>query len=322
MEIPLVSIIIPAYNSKAFIEETIESALQQTYNNIEIILVNDGSTDGIEELFGGFQRQGVLCFTIENSGASNARNFGFLKSQGAFIQYLDADDLLHPHKIAKQIESMRKNNATICFSKWVMFENHIEDSQMFKFSKVNYLNPKNGKELLFSFGMENWFVPPISWLTSRNLIEKAGLWNVEISNNDDGEFFFRVLYNAEKVICIDEVYSYYRVLETNSLSKLNSTTKINSAYTSYRLIEELLLNNYHKELMCYPKRLYYTHYLMIRNDFPELAKRSAKAFDQLRTDCFLSRKKKYWIIINWFGLYKGTLIYDFVLKVLFNIKRI
>lgn len=321
MNNPLVSIIIPTYNRAHLIKETIDSVLQQTYTNIEIILVNDGSTDETEELFEEFQKQGVHCYTIENQGASNARNFGFLKSKGAFIQYLDADDLIHAHKIAKQIEVILENNATISFSKWVTFNSEIEHSNIFKFSKVDYLNPKDGKELLFSFGMENWFIPLMSYLTSRDLIEKVGLWNVDISNNDDGEFFSRVLYNAEKVICVDEVYCYYRIVMTNSLSKLNSKAKINSAYKSYQLIEQFLTTHSQKKLLCYPKRLYYTHYLMIRNDFPELAKRSAKAFDKLRIDCFLSRKKKYWIMINWFGLYKGTLLYDFFLKYYLNIKK-
>lgn len=320
MNTPLVSIIVPAYNSKIFLQETIQSALQQSYKNIEIILIDDGSTDGTEAYFDEFRNQGVQCFKIENGGASNARNVGISKSKGEYIQFLDADDLLHHNKIEKQINEMLFKKADISFTPWINFSSNVTEGNKFRFHKIDYAKTRTGKELMISFGMDNWFMPVFSWLTNKKLLEKAGDWNVEISNNDDGEYFSRVLYQAEKVICIDEILAYYRVNSSNSLSKMNSINSINSALKSYQIITSLLAKDTETALLSYPKRLYYTQYLMIRNDYPEQAKRTAKAFDDLNAECFLIRKPKYWMLIKLFGLYNGTLLYNYLIKAIYRIK--
>lgn len=320
MNTPLVSIIIPAYNSKSFLKETINSALQQTYKNIEIILVDDGSTDGTETYFDGFQKQGVQCFKIDNRGASNARNFGLSKAKGVYIQFLDADDLLHQNKIENQIKEMLCKNADISFTPWINFSKNVNDGNKFRFDKIDYAKSRTGKELMISFGMLNWFIPTVAWLTHKSLIEQAGDWNIEISNNDDGEYFSRVLLHAKKVICIDEVLGYYRAVPADSLSKMNSIKKINDAFKSYRLITALMAKDSNTALLSYPKRLYYMQYLMIGNDFPEQAKRAAKAFDHINADSFLQRKKKYWLLIKLFGLNKGTLLYNFLISLLIKVK--
>lgn len=322
MENPLVSIIIPTYNSKSFLKETVNYALQQTYKNIEVILVDDGSTDGTEAYFDEFKRQAVQCFKIDNGGASNARNFGLSKSKGEYIQFLDADDLLHQNKIENQIKAMLYQKADISFTPWINFSNNINEGKKFRFDNINYAKTRTGKELMLSFGMDNWFILPVSWLTHKKLIEKAGDWNIEISNNDDGEYFSRVLYQAEKVICIDEISAYYRVTPADSLSKMNSINKIDDAFESYRLIAALLEKDSQTALLSYPKRLCYMQYLSIRNDFPKQAKRAAKAFDNINTDSFLSSKQKYWLLIKLFGLYKGTLLYDFLIKAIAKIKAL
>jgi glycosyltransferase involved in cell wall biosynthesis len=322
MNLPLVSIIIPTFNSKQFIKETVNSALHQTYKNIEVVLVDDGSTDGTEAYFDEFQKQAVRCFKIQNGGASNARNFGLSKSKGEYIQFLDADDILHHNKIEAQIKAMLYQNAGISFTPWINFSNNVNKGNRFRFDKINYTKTRSGKELMLSFGMDNWFMPVCCWIIHKNLIEKAGDWNINISNNDDGEYFSRVLFYAEKVICIDEILAYYRVMPTNSLSKMNSMHKIDDAFESYRLITALMATNSEPALLSYPKRLYYMQFLMIRTGFPEQAKRAAKVFDSINADFFLRSKQKYWFLIELFGLYKGTLLYDFLIKITAKIKAL
>src|SRR5215467_62161 len=99
----LVSILIPAYNSEEWIAETIRSAIGQTWPNKEIIVVNDGSTDRTAEVAQRFASRQVLVISTENEGASSARNHAFRLSQGEYIQWLDADDLLAPDKIECQL---------------------------------------------------------------------------------------------------------------------------------------------------------------------------------------------------------------------------
>lgn len=105
---PLVSIIIPAYNAERFIERTLRSALRQTYRNIEIIIIDDGSTDATraraERVVAGHGR--VRMISVPNGGVAKARNLGIQEANGAFVAFLDADDLWHPTKIELQLDSL------------------------------------------------------------------------------------------------------------------------------------------------------------------------------------------------------------------------
>ena len=120
---PLVSILIPAFNAERFIAETIESALGQTWRRKEIIVVDDGSTDRTLALAKDFGSRTVSVITQANLGAAAARNKAFSRAQGDYIQWLDADDLLAPDKIANQIRALDacSSRQTILSSGWGYF---------------------------------------------------------------------------------------------------------------------------------------------------------------------------------------------------------
>ena len=103
---PLVSIIIPVYNGENFVIEAIESALNQTYENIEVIVVNDGSVDRTEELITPYLRR-LKYIKKENGGVSSALNLGIKESQGEYVSWLSHDDIYYPEKIKKQINFLK-----------------------------------------------------------------------------------------------------------------------------------------------------------------------------------------------------------------------
>src|SRR5262245_46415498 len=100
---PLVSILVPACNKAEWIAETVESALAQTWENKELIIVDDGSRDRTLEIIKRFESESVKVVAQENQGACAARNKAYSLAQGSYIQWLDADDLLHPQKIENQM---------------------------------------------------------------------------------------------------------------------------------------------------------------------------------------------------------------------------
>src|SRR4051794_36165281 len=112
---PLVSILIPAYNAEKWIGETVRSAILQTWARKEIIIVDDGSTDRTLQVARQFASDEVLVFTQANQGAAAARNTAFALSKGDYIQWLDADDLLSPDKIARQMALVEQLG-----SKWTL----------------------------------------------------------------------------------------------------------------------------------------------------------------------------------------------------------
>src|SRR5262249_31339743 len=106
---PTVSILIPAFNAERWIGDTLRSALSQTWPSKEIIVVDDGSTDRTVEIARKFEPEGVRVFTQKNQGAAAARNKAYSLSKGDYIQWLDADDLLAPDKIERQLEVLNNN---------------------------------------------------------------------------------------------------------------------------------------------------------------------------------------------------------------------
>src|SRR5258708_8154242 len=120
---PLVSILIPAFNAEDWISDTIKSALDQTWPVKEIIVVDDGSRDQTPAIAQSFASEGVLVVSQPNQGAAAARNKAFSLCNGDYIQWLDADDLLAPDKVAKQVEALDScpGKRTVLSAAWASF---------------------------------------------------------------------------------------------------------------------------------------------------------------------------------------------------------
>ncbi|WP_075602795.1 glycosyltransferase family 2 protein [Saccharicrinis aurantiacus] len=233
----LVSILIPLYNSELFITETIQSVLNQTYTHWECIIVDDGSTDNSYNIAKGFESDKIKIYQQVNSGACVARNLAFEKSKGEYIQYLDADDLLSPNKIEAQLKLLSDKPNSISSCTWGRFYNSIEDVK-WEQQTINkdYTSPINW--LIDSWnglGMAQTSV----WLTLRLLIEKAGPWNEKLMINQDGEFFSRVLMQADSIMYSDNSKVYYRSGISTSISqgKINEV-KAASLLASYLLYKK------------------------------------------------------------------------------------
>lgn len=116
---PKVSIIIPAYNAMAYLPETLESVLNQTFTDLEVLIINDGSPDGIVEWASEIKDSRVKLISQENQGLSGARNTGIWPSQGEYLAFLDADDIWEAKKLEKQVEYLEKHPDVGLVSSWI-----------------------------------------------------------------------------------------------------------------------------------------------------------------------------------------------------------
>lgn len=236
--IPLVSVIIPLYNSSKYIKKAIISVLTQTYRNIEVIVVDDGSSDAgpaiVKEIIKDGKR--VRLFEQENRGACAARNLGFSSSKGDFIQFLDADDLLSPNKIEDQLKVLTKSPGCIANGSWGRFNYKISEP-------IKWMpHPKIQKDLEpLDWLLKNHMSTNHAWLTPRELIEKAGLWREDLVINQDGEFFSRVILQSKKVLYTPEAKVYYRSNISGSISSgIQKPKAIASRFKTIQLLEELI----------------------------------------------------------------------------------
>lgn len=239
---PLVSILIPSFNSEEYLANTLNSCLNQSYKNIEIIVVDDGSTDNSLAIAYEYVKKysSIKVYFQKNIGAPSARNFAFENSNGEYIQYLDADDILDQEKIAMQIKKLKnEDEKSVIFGSCKMFETSIEESTPYLTSVcMNYDDPQ--KFLLDLWGSAT-MVLPHSWLVPRSIIKKVGSWNEQLLKNQDGVFFAKVVHQSSKVIFAEDSLVYYRTHNLNSVSRKKSSQSEASRLKSFLEYERLFV---------------------------------------------------------------------------------
>lgn len=221
---PLVSILIPAYNAEEWIEDTLHSAIAQTWEPKEIIVVDDGSIDRTFAIAERFESSQLRVVSQKNQGAAAARNTAISLSRGDYIQYLDADDLLAPDKIAKQIEALGPSRSprTLLSGSWGRFMYRYYRTRFMPSALWCDLSPV---EWLIRKMQMNLYMQTSSWLVSRELAEEAGPWDTRLLGDDDGEYFCRVLLACDRVQFVPEARIYYRNSGPNCLSYIGESDK-------------------------------------------------------------------------------------------------
>jgi len=211
----LVSVVIPAYNAEAFIEAAVRSALEQTYSPVEVIVVNDGSTDGTQALVEGIVDERIRLLSQPNSGVNSARNQGIKAARGAFIALLDADDVWDPEKLTRQVGALQQR------PEWVAvgaFMHHMAlDGRVLGVSG----HPIGQAELReIRAAILNPF-PISSLLVRREALEEAGLFDEQLDRDVPGgvgdlDLLSRIA-DVGDLGCIEQVLGGYRV-HSGSLS--------------------------------------------------------------------------------------------------------
>lgn len=240
MNEPLVSIITPLYNSELFITETIESVINQTYKNWEMIITDDNSTDkGLEIVKKYSQEDNRIKYTElkNNEGAAVCRNISIGKSKGKYIAFLDSDDLWKSDKLERQIKFMEDNNYYFTFTKYQqLLENGEKIDKYIDVPKV--IDYK--KALLYN---------PVGCLTAIYNQEKLGkIYMPLIRKRQDYGLWLKILKRT-KGYGLNESLAYYRLRKVSMSS--NKIEMVKWHWILYRNIENLSLLNSIKYIIIY-----------------------------------------------------------------------
>ncbi|HVB58319.1 MAG TPA: glycosyltransferase [Candidatus Acidoferrales bacterium] len=221
---PVVSILIPAYNAEEWIADTLQSAIAQTWQRKEIIVVDDGSRDRTAEVARRFASKNVKVASTENQGLSAAVNNAYRLCQGDYIQELDADDLLAPDKIERQLAALRKGDSRriLLSSPWAPFYFRTNGARFVRNSLCQDLSPVEW--LLRKMG-ENLHMQNATWLVSRELAEAAGPWDEQLNYDQDGEYFVRLLLASEGTRFVPGTGIFYRATGSNRVSYIGNSDK-------------------------------------------------------------------------------------------------
>lgn len=262
----LVSVIIPVYNGEKFVAASIESVLKQTYCPIEIIVINDGSTDGTKEVLNQFNGK-IVVIQQKNAGQADARNKGLTIAKGKYIALLDSDDLFVSEKIEKQISILKNENLDMVCTN---FETIDASNNKLKNISAPYFHASNA---LTTFITGN-FICTSTLLFKKEWIQKVGNFDTKMKGTEDGDLWFRMLLDGAQLDVIREPLVQYRIHELNysgRFSHMNLFRTLANRKQYQLLKDKMLYSSVDDKLFlasAYAKQLTYEVAVEVLNDIP------------------------------------------------------
>lgn len=217
----MVSIIVPVYGVEKYISKCIESIIEQDFQNIELLLVDDGSLDGSGLICDKYAEKDkrVKVYHTPNAGVSSARNFGLRQATGNYVMFVDGDDWIESSAVSKMLRCILINNLDICFCKKYYKDDNSLIKQPISFSDSD--NPIKAGEMLIEHLRYRVSSSVCLSIFKSNIIKQC-LFDTELCAFEDWEFIFKALVVASKVGVVDYSYYHYRtVLGSASKSSLN-----------------------------------------------------------------------------------------------------
>ena len=252
-EEPLISVIVPTYNRAHFLKEAIESVLAQTYKNLEIIIVDDGSTDNTSKLVEKFTDKRIIYLYQDNKGVSSARNKGILKTKGEYISFLDSDDIWLPQKLQKQLEVFKTSrfNPGVVYTGIQYMDNNGSLKKQKKLSKYrgdifNKLLRKN----IAGIGS--------TMLVKKECFDKCGLFDENLPSREDLDILIRISTCFE-VDYVPEFLTLERIHGKRITSNIDKTIK------GRELLFKKIYPHLKKHRILLAKYLYGTGELYLKN---------------------------------------------------------
>lgn len=247
----LISVIIPAYNAEKTIAETIESVLNQSFSDFELIVINDGSTDSTVDIVGNIKDNRIQVFSYSNAGVSASRNRGMSHASGELIAFLDADDLWTPDKLQKQLKALQnKEKAGVAYS-WT---DYIDESGNFLHSGDHItVNGDVYEQLLFNNFVANGSNP----LIRRSALLDVGEFDPSLTHGEDWDLWLSLAARYH-FVAVPHVHILYRVSKQSASANISEMEAqsleiieraFSQAPSSLKPLKKVSIANLYKYLM-------------------------------------------------------------------------
>jgi glycosyltransferase involved in cell wall biosynthesis len=210
-----VSVIVPCYNSARWIEETLESVRIQSISDLELIVVDDGSTDESALIIQHKFPEAILIRT-QNQGPSQARNLGTARATGEFIQYLDADDLLCPDKLTKQLAVLRETGADVAYGDW----QYLSQNDLGQFVPDRIVRRQIQGDADIALFTHFW-CPPAAYLFHQRIVKLVGGWRRNLPIIQDARFALDCALYGGQFVYVPGIMAKYRKHIDGSVSTHN-----------------------------------------------------------------------------------------------------
>ena len=201
---PLISVVLPVYNSAATIRDTVESVLQQTFGDFELLVIDDGSTDDTLRIVGDASDDRFRVFSFENSGPAAARNKGITRASGEFVAFIDSDDLWVPEKLELQAAALIENPSAGLVYSWVDYIN--ESDRVLNFGSRTRVEGDAYKQLLTGNFLDCGSNP----LVRREVFDRVGMFDETVIGAEDWDMWLRIAHEYP-FAHVPAVHVFYRI---------------------------------------------------------------------------------------------------------------
>lgn len=228
---PLVSIIIPVYNAEKFLKDTINCVVNQTYENWELLLINDCSNDNSKKVAKSFVSDKIKWIDMkQNGGAALARNKGIEVSKGKYLCYLDADDLWEKEKLEKQVKFMQEKDCAFSFTGY-----EFADAKGVPNGKKVFIPQK----MNYKQALKNTTIWTTTVMFDMEKLTKEDIYMPNVKRGQDTATWWKVLKKIDYAYGLNEILSYYR--RTNDSLSANKIKALKRTWHLYRKVEQLNL---------------------------------------------------------------------------------
>ena len=285
---PLISVIVPIYNAETYLEECIESILNQEYSNIEILLINDGSTDNSYTLCKKYTSDNrIKLFDKLNGGVSSARNYGLNFAKGDYIVFVDSDDIIEKNYINKLVCSLDKADIILCGYK-EFYKNKIINHSI---NNSNIVDKESIVNLILTNNNVCGFL--VNKIYKSDIIKKYKIrLNENIHYCEDVLFNLEYLKYIESGLIISNSGYLYR-MRKSSATKRNNTKKIDNLIKCFNLIQEIIEHNFESNISDF---YYFKQSILMKNKKTSLN-------NNINSKISFKNKIKYYILSNFNFIY-------------------
>ncbi len=284
-----VSIIVPIYNTFRYLEECLDSLVKQTYPNIEIILVNDGSTDDSVKVIQEYQKKynNIVAININNHGQGHARNLGLKKATGEYITFVDSDDYISLDMISKMVNNLQDSDVVVCDMYEVINQQNIYYHNHFNFKndQINFMLSNPG---------------PVAKLYRKDILKDVLF--MEDVYYEDLAFTVKLSLNVKKVRYLEEALYYYNIHQDSTMRKKEYNPKIDSIFKVMEYLDKVL-KDYPKELeylyiehLLYSATLRYLDYDNCHNQLLKINELMNKYPNWKKNDYYKLKSRKFKLV--------------------------
>lgn len=236
LDLPIVTVIMPAFNAEKYIEEAIQSVLNQTYKKIELVIINNASSaDKTEEIIHKYlDDTRIIYVKQQGKGLSNARNIGIQKSSGELVAFLDSDDLWHKEKIEKQVEYFRKNKEVFLVHTPY---NILKDGRIINFKMLSEPQASCLSGNIYNRLLCGNCIGVLTAMVRKEIFDKVGYFDETLWGAEDWDLWIRIAKN-HKIGFINETLATYRDVGSSMCKNVEKYEP-----TLYSVIKKHILNN-------------------------------------------------------------------------------